>query len=358
MLAFTKSIKPALVLAAVMAVLATAPGSLSAKKLKKTQNDNDQAGSEDVPVRLRHAIAYSGYRAGQHPGQGEDAVYPTEGQVLEDLRILTRDLNFGLIRLYDSGEHANIVLKVIRENKLPLRVMLGIWLSAEISNHQGCPWLDERIPDETLERNKVENKKEVARGISLANDYKDIVIAVSVGNEALVSWTDHKVDIDKVIKYVRRVKRSVSQRVTVADNFDWWVHHGRPLARELDFITVHSYAIWAERDIEDALGFTASNIEAVRNALPGVELIIGEVGWATTASEFGDRASEANQQRYFEEVTQWAAKLGVTLFWFEAFDEDWKGDPNNPNGAEKHFGLFTIDRKPKLVMQELYPDLK
>ena len=50
--------------------------------------------------------------------------------------------------------------------------------------------------------------------------------------------------------------------------------------------------------------------------------------------------------------------MNVTLFWFEAFDEDWKGDPNNPNGAEKHFGLFTIDRKPKLVMQELYPDLK
>jgi exo-beta-1,3-glucanase (GH17 family) len=166
------------------------------------------------------------------------------------------------------------------------------------------------------------------------------------------------VDVDKVIKYVKRVKRSISQRVTVADNFDWWARNGKPLARELDFITVHSYAIWAERDIDDALGFTASNIETVRNALPGVELIIGEVGWATTASEFGDRASEENQRRYFREVTEWAAKLNVTLFWFEAFDEDWKGDPNNPNGAEKHFGLFTIDRKPKLVMQELYPDLE
>ncbi|WP_371682584.1 hypothetical protein [Hypnocyclicus thermotrophus] len=38
---------------------------------------------------------------------------------------------------------------------------------------------------------------------------------------------------------------------------------------------------------------------------------------------------------------------------FEAFDEDWKGS-NNPLEPEKHWGLFTIDRKPKKVIQDLY----
>jgi exo-beta-1,3-glucanase (GH17 family) len=344
--AFKKVLTSSLVTAAVLTLTAVVPGQSAAGPRKNPDSTADRAPKDDAQVRLRYAVAYSGYRAGQHPGQGEGGVYPTEEQVLEDLQILTRDANFGLIRLYDSGEHARTVLKVIREHQLPLKVMSGIWLSAEISNHQGCPWLDERIPDETLERNKKENKAEVERGIELANEYQDIVIAVTVGNEALVSWTDHKVDVNKVIKYVKKVKRSISQRVTVAENFAWWAESGRALARELDFITVHSYAIWA------------SNIEEVREALSGVELIIGEVGWATTASEFGDRASEENQRTYFKEVTEWAAKMNVTVFWFEAFDEDWKGDPNNPNGAEKHFGLFTIDRKPKLVMQELYPDLK
>jgi exo-beta-1,3-glucanase (GH17 family) len=348
----------ALAVIAAVALLVSAPSPSAADTKSPEDPDTARDGGADAQVRPRYAVAYSGYRAGQHPDRGDGAVNPSDEQILEDLRILTHNLNFGLIRLYDSGENAQTVLRLIREHQLPLRVMLGIWLSAEISNHQGCPWLDERIPDETLEKNKKENKLEVERGIKLANEYQDIVIAVSVGNEALVSWTDHKVDVDRVIKYVKKVKRSIPQKVTVADNFDWWAHSGKPLARELDFITVHSYAIWAERDIDDALGFTASNIEAVRKGLPGVELIIGEVGWATTASEFGERASEENQRRYFKEVTEWAAKLGVTLFWFEAFDEDWKGDPNNPNGAEKHFGLFTIDRKPKLVMEELYPDLK
>jgi exo-beta-1,3-glucanase (GH17 family) len=52
-----------------------------------------------------------------------------------------------------------------------------------------------------------------------------------------------------------------------------------------------------------------------------------------------------------------ARTKNITTFFFEAFDEDWKGNPNNPLGAEKHWGIFTVDRKPKLVMQELYPEL-
>ena len=29
-----------------------------------------------------------------------------------------------------------------------LPLLLGIWLDAEVSNHEGCPWLDEPIPEE------------------------------------------------------------------------------------------------------------------------------------------------------------------------------------------------------------------
>jgi len=355
---FKNAITSALAAMAAGALLVTFPGPLAADQPADSDPDTVQKRGVDAQPRLRYAVAYSGYRAGQHPDRGDGAANPTEEEILDDLRILTHDLNFGLIRLYDSRENSKTVLRLIRENELPLRVMLGVWLSAEISNHRACPWLDEPIPDEILEKNKKDNKQEVARAIELANEFRDVVIAVSVGNEALVSWTDHKVDVDKVISYVRKVKKAIPQRVTVAENFAWWAESGKPLARELDFVTVHSYPIWAERGVDEALAFTAGNIETVRKALPGAEIIIGEVGWATTASEFGDRASEENQRRYSKEVTEWAAKLNVTLFWFEAFDEDWKGDPNNPNGAEKHFGLFTVDRKPKLVMQELYPDLK
>jgi len=87
-------------------------------------------------------------------------------------------------------------------------------------------------------------------------------------------------------------------------------------------------------------------------------MVISEAGWATVASEFGERASDAKQIRYYKELMAWAKEMNVTTFFFEAFDETWKGDPNNPLGAEKHWGLFSIDRKTKPVMEELYPDLK
>jgi exo-beta-1,3-glucanase (GH17 family) len=53
----------------------------------------------------------------------------------------------------------------------------------------------------------------------------------------------------------------------------------------------------------------------------------------------------------------WAEKMNYTIFFFEAFDEPWKGNPDNLLGAEKHWGIFNVDRTPKLVMQKLYPDL-
>ncbi len=342
----------------IAAALVSVSGQAATPQESKPEASSAQANEGKQSARQRYAVAYSGYRAGQHPDRGEGAVNPTEEEIIEDLKILSRDYNFGLIRLYDSRENSRAVLRLIEEYDLKINVMLGAWLDAEISNHKGCPWLDEPISKEVLSSNKAKNRMEIERAIELANTYADIVIAVNVGNEALVSWTDHMVGVDTVISYVKQVKSSISQPVTVAENFTWWAESGRKLAKKLDFITVHSYPIWEGKDIDQGLSFTIENIDTVRKALPGVELIIGEVGWSTTASEFGARASEEKQLRYFEEITDWATKTNVTTFWFEAFDEDWKGDPENPNGAEKHFGLFTADRKAKLVMQELYPDLQ
>ncbi len=297
------------------------------------------------------AVAYSGFREGQHPDRGDGAVNPSDAEILEDLQILV-DHGFRLIRLYDTGENSVTTLRLIREHDLPIRVLLGIWLRAEISNHEGCPWLDEPIPEEQLAANTVDNAAEIERGIALARQYDDIVVAVNVGNEALVEWNDHMVSLENVIAYVRRVKAAVDQPVTVADNYEWWIEDGEPLAAELDFLGIHTYPAWEEKTIDEALPYTIDNVMRVQAALPGKPLAILEAGWATTAIEFGDRASEANQARYYEELREWARATNTTVFFFEAFDEPWKGDPNNPAGAEKHWGLFFEDRTPKQVMRK------
>jgi len=304
---------------------------------------------------IQRGVCYSGFRAGQHPDRGEGAINPTEEEILEDLQLLGRDGNFRLIRLYDAQTNSEAVLQLIDREALDIKVLLGAWLDAEVSN-PNCPWMPEPYPAEVLEQHKVGNAAEIDRAIRLANQYPDIVLAVSVGNEALVDWNDHMVPLASIIDHVRRVKQSIAQPVTVADNYDWWAKHGAALAREVDFVSVHTYPIWEGKDIDEGLGYTIANLNAVRTALPDSRLVITEAGWATVASEFGPRASELNQQRYYHELFDWTGKMNITAFFFEAFDESWKGDPGNPLGAEKHWGFFTEDRKPKLVIQDLYTD--
>ena len=296
------------------------------------------------------AISYSGFREGQHPDRGDGAVNPSNAEILEDLEILVAH-DFKLIRLYDSGENSLATLELIREHDLPIKVLLGMWLEAEFSNHEGCAWLDKPIPESELVENTVRNIAEVMRGIDLARQFDDIVVAVNVGNEALVDWNDHMVPLENVIAYVRQVKAAIEQSVTVADNYAWWIRDGAPLAAEVDFIGVHTYAAWEDKSIDEALAYTIENVEDVHAALPDKPIAILEAGWATVAIEFGDRASEANQERYYHELQDWATRINVTVFFFEAFDEPWKGDPAVPMGAEKHWGIFNVDRTPKQVFK-------
>jgi exo-beta-1,3-glucanase (GH17 family) len=297
------------------------------------------------------AIAYSGFREGQHPDRGYGAKNPSAAEILEDLEILAAH-DFGLIRLYDAKENSRTTLELIDKHQLPIKVLLGMWLDAEFSNHEGCPWLDEPIPESKLAENTIANAAEVQRGIELANRYSDIVVAINVGNEALVDWNDHMVPLENVIAYVRQVKAAIEQPVTVADNYEWWIRDGAPLAAELDFLGIHTYPAWEGKTIDEALAYTIENMERVHAALPDKPMAILEAGWATTAIEFGDRASEENQARHYRELAEWAEQTNTTVFFFEAFDEPWKGDPANPLGAEKHWGIFNVDRTPKLVVAD------
>lgn len=304
------------------------------------------------------ALAYSGFRSGQHPDRGAGAKNPTADQILEDLRLLTQNDHFRLIRLYDAGENSRAVLDVIAKHELPMKVMLGAWLSGELSNHEGCAWVTEPVPQEALDANKKKNGEEVNRAIALANEFSDVVVAVNIGNESLVTWNDHLVTIEAMVTYLKKVKAAIRQPVTTADNYVPWIDHGPKLAEVVDFAAIHTYPVWEQRDIDQGLSYTLENMVAVQRAIPQVPLAIGEAGWPSVASEFGPRASQAKQKQYFEELTGWAAAHNVTTFVFEAFDEDWKGNPDDPMGAEKHWGLFTVDRRPKRVMQPWYPDLE
>ena len=298
------------------------------------------------------AICYSGYRHGQDPGR---RLYPSVAEIREDLHLLSR--HWSLLRLYDCSVHAERVLQVIREDRLPLRVMLGAHLAAEASN-SGCPW-GGLHDDATLSANRRENEAELERLIALARRHEDIVFSVAVGNEATVDWTDHLVPVPRMIEHVRRVRRSVVQPVTFCENYVPWQDKLAELVDTLDFISLHSYPVWEYRPIDEALDYTKANLASVAARHPGKPLVITEAGWCTASNGRGMNAAQATPERqavYVRALMDWTRDAGLLCFVFEAFDEPWKGSPD-PLEPEKHWGLFTVDRRPKLLMQPLYPDL-
>jgi len=292
------------------------------------------------------AICYSGFRDGQQPG----GKYPNYNEVKEDLMLLHNHWKY--LRLFDCDLHAEIVLDVIRNENLDFQVMLGAYIEAEVNNFN-CPWGGGIHPKNILEQNSVNNGKKMLRLAEFANRYPDIIFSLSVGNEACVDWTDHLVPPEKVIHYVQEVKRLTKQPVTFCENYDPWLSKLEPLAPELDFISIHTYPVWEYKSINDALDYTKENYYAVAHKYPDKPVVITEAGWATKSNGKGilpENVNEEFQKIYFEKLMEWVEEERVLTFFFEAFDETWKGSPESLE-PEKHWGLFKIDRSPKLVMK-------
>lgn len=305
----------------------------------------------DIPA--GRAICYSGFRQGQQPG----GVYPSYAEVKEDLMLLLPHWRF--LRLYDCDPHAETVLEVIANENLDFKVMIGAYIEAEINNFN-CPWNGGVYSKQQLELNTRGNLAKMSRLAELANQFPEIVFSVSVGNEACAEWTDHYVPELKVLEYLRYVKRAVSQPVTYCENYVPWLVKLKQVAEEADFISIHTYPVWEYKHISESLDHTRENYYSVVNNFPGKPVVITEAGWATMSNGRGispENVNEEYQKIYFEKLMEWTEAEGILAFFFEAFDESWKGSPE-PLEPEKHWGLFHLDRTPKKTISNIIQTTK
>lgn len=302
----------------------------------------------NIGIEAGRAICYSGFREGQQPG----CEIPTYEQVKEDLLLLHGHWQY--LRVYDCSDHTKTVLKVIEKESLNFKVMLGAYINAEMNNFN-CPWDGGVYSESQLEKNTIQNEKKIERLINLANRYPEIAFSLSVGNEACVEWTDHYVHEDKVLKYVRQVQDGAKQPVTFCENYVPWLYKLDDLAHAVDFISIHTYPVWEYKHINEAIDYTKENYYSVAGKYPDTAVVITEAGWATRSDGRGIDPSNVNEQHqkvYFEKLMEWTEKENILTFFFEAFDETWKGSPH-PSEPEKHWGLFKIDRTPKLAVKHL-----
>ena len=336
------------------------------------------------------AISYGGYR------EKTRDIESTVSQLTDDLKILSA-MNIKVLRTYNvhHTEAANL-LKAIRELKkadpnFEMYVMLGAWIDCKNS------WTaNQLIRNEDSERNPLE----IAEAVRLANEYPEIVKIISVGNEAMVKWAwGYYVEPNIILKWVNYLqdlkkegKLSKEVWITSSDNFASWGGGGKEyhvedlnkLIKAVDYISMHTYPMhdthynpvfWgilenekqlSEREKIDAAMIRARDyaVEQYTSVVSYMESIgvnkpvhIGETGWASGDDNlYGNEGSKATDEYkeavYYKLMRDWTNKEGISCFYFEAFDEQWK-DSKNPIGSENHFGLINLQGQAKYALWKM-----
>ena len=294
---------------------------------------------------IGNAIAYGPHRDGQRPG----GPAPTRAQIREDLHLIAQ--HWGLIRLYGSVRSAETILDVIHEERLDVRVLLGVWIEAEDRRDTAG------VVVATLPEGRAANRREIESAVRLAAAYPDLVLALSVGNETQVAWSSHRVPEALLVGYIREARARTRIPVTTADDYNYWNKPAsRAVADEVDFVMTHAHPMWNGLQQGNALDWTKRICAEVQAMHPGKTLVLGETGWATQKHDEGEQATlikgepgEAPQAAFHRQLSAWVDESRIPTFWFEAFDENWKGGAP-PDEVEKHWGLFRANRTPKQAM--------
>lgn len=348
------------------------------------------------------AISYGGYR-----GLTRDEA-PSLEQVIEDMQILSA-MGIRLLRTYNTSQYplAELTLKAIaalkaQDPNFEMYVMLGAWIEARNAWAEGVwdaennRWVQGTVPDHTS-GNIENNTREIETAIRLANAYPGIVKAIAVGNEAMVQWAvQYFVYPPVILKWVNHLQNLKATGeltpdiwITSSDNYESWGGGNSvyrtddliELMRAVDFISVHTYPFhdsfynsefWGVLADEEALdpplmtaavmGRAVDYGKSQYNAVVeyaselGINkpIHIGETGWASTDGTAygasGSKAADEHKQKLFHDLMRaWTDEAGISLFYFEAFDERWK-QAADPQSSENHFGLIGLDNTLKYVL--------
>jgi len=375
----------------IIITLVNSCGQQQTEKESSQTSKNESVTAKDILGNSNYlAISYGGYR------QNSRDVQPTISELKEDMKILSA-MGIGILRTYNVQlDHASNLLKAISELKkedpsFEMYVMLGAWIDCKNA------WTDQ-APDHHVESEQ--NEGEIARAAALANQYPEIVKIIAVGNEAMVRWAEsYYVQPSVILKWVNHLQ-SLKQSdklpadlwITSSDDFASWggadsSYHTEDLEKlikAVDYISMHTYAyhnshynpdFWLvpqeQAQLSDIEKTDAAMLRAKEFAVAQYDSIsryveslgvtkpihIGETGWATVSDGFyganGSRATdEYKQGLYYQHMRSWTNASGISCFYFEAFDEQWK-DAGNPVGSENHFGLFDIKGQAKYPLWKL-----
>jgi exo-beta-1,3-glucanase (GH17 family) len=256
-----------------------------------------------------YCVSYAPFRDGQNPL--DENVRVTAEQIDEDLTLLSRYT--GCIRTYSVEYGQDQIAGVAQRHGM--KVLQGLWLSHDAAK----------------------NQQQIATVIALARKYPDVIRAIIVGNEVLLRGDLSLADLESAI---REVKAQVSQPVTYADVWEFWLRYS-DLQNFVDFVTIHILPYWEDFPLPASLA--AAHVDDIRKkvaaAIPNKEIMIGEVGWPSAGRmREGALPSPANQARVIEDTVALAQRENFRANVIEAFDQPWKRRLEGATGG--YWGIF------------------
>ncbi len=259
-------------------------------------------------------VDYSPYRLGQDPRKDQ----PTREQIEQDIRMLQGRV--AAIRTYSAIDGLEAVPGIAR--KYGMRVTAGAWV------------------DGRLQR----NADEIDSLIQLAQNNRNIA-RVLVGNETILR---NDLPVDRLIEYIRDVRRQVRVPVGTAEPWHVWKDHPE-LAAAVDFIAIHILPYWEGIGVDEAVDYALTRYADIQFRYPDKPVVITEIGWPSDGRVRRDAVPSAeNQARFTRDWLNVARQRDVDFFVMEAFDQPWKRTLEGRVGA--YWGVFDAERQEKFAL--------
>ncbi|HTI85619.1 MAG TPA: glycosyltransferase [Alphaproteobacteria bacterium] len=268
-------------------------------------------------------FSFSPFQRGQDPAKDK---YPTPSEINSDLALVSKDARS--VRTYSVLNGMDEVAPLARHHNL--KVTLGVWINGDPEN----------------------DKAEVDQAIKVARANRNVDHVV-VGNEALLR---DDIQIDQLIQYIRKVRKSQRAPVSTAEPWHVWLKHPE-LVREVDYMAVHILPYWEGVPLDQAMDYIMQRYHELQSAYPGKKIVLSEVGWPSAGkTRGGAETGIVNQGRFLRQFLNLARENNLDYFIMEAFDQPYKQSFEGTVGA--YWGVYDVDRKPKFPMSGTLKEYK
>ncbi|MAB14298.1 hypothetical protein [Parvibaculum sp.] len=205
----------------------------------------------------------------------------------------------------------------------------------------------------------ITDKKEIDRALAAAKRHPHLVVGLSLGNELVFGKRASWDDLSKAIARMR--KEAPSLPLGATEPFAWWLKpEAKPVLGKLDFLLANAHPAFepwfSDAPARNGADFVVDVTGQVAEIYCG-PILVKETGLPTRPAS--RNFTPARQAAFWKALEAEMPPTRDRAFaGFAAFDAPWRVYDETPgtdglNPSEGAWGLFTVDRKPKPVMDGL-----